>query len=282
MEMLDRRESPFYKTFEYIGRFADQLNSFRNEAYRPRVTRFDELDITLLEPPCGSNICAIRRGDSVLLVDGGFPCFQRETLECLRDAVPGFDGLRRDCVLTHADVDHCGMIGACETVFLNRDCLDNFERERAGRDNFREQIAQHAPYVRISKILSGYEPPETGRMRVIGAPGRAGSAPIEPIGTFHYADLAFDLYEGAGGHIRGEMILVERRIKVAFTGDVYVNVREFTPEQAAFNRLAPYLMTSVDSDPEQAARERAELFGILGSGEWLLFGGHGSFKKITI
>jgi sarcosine oxidase gamma subunit len=78
------------------------------------------------------------------------------------------------------------------------------------------------------------------------------------------------------------MILVERRLKLAFTGDVYVNVREFTPEQAAFNALAPYLMTSVDSDPGRAAKERAELFRVLGPGEWLVFGGHGAAKKITI
>ena len=51
-------------------------------------------------------------------------------------------------------------------------------------------------------------------------------------------------------------------------------------DQAAFNRLAPYLMTSVDSDPALAARERDAVFALLGPGEWTLFGGHGAAMRV--
>ena len=80
----------------------------------------------------------------------------------------------------------------------------------------------------------------------------------------------------------GETVFIERTHRLAFTGDIYVNVKEFTPEQAAFNRLAPYLMTSVDSDPAMAARERRQLMQLLGRGEWLVVGGHGAAQRLNL
>lgn len=74
----------------------------------------------------------------------------------------------------------------------------------------------------------------------------------------------------------GETIWVERRERLALTGDVFVNLKGFTAEQAAFNRLAPYLMTSVDTDPRKAAAERQALKGVLGEGEWIVAGAHGT------
>ena len=61
----------------------------------------------------------------------------------------------------------------------------------------------------------------------------------------------------------GQSGVVER---IALTGDVFVNLKGFTSEQAAFNRLAPYLMTSVDTDPQKAAAERQALKSVLGGG----------------
>ena len=41
-------------------------------------------------------------------------------------------------------------------------------------------------------------------------------------------------------------------------------------------------MTSVDTDPELALREREALWQILGPGDWHVFGGHGPQKEITL
>ena len=80
----------------------------------------------------------------------------------------------------------------------------------------------------------------------------------------------------------GEMVWVERREKIAFTGDIFVNIKGFTPEQAAFNRLAPYLMTSVDTNPGIAKQEREVLRTILGAGTWQIFGGHGAMMEMKL
>ena len=84
------------------------------------------------------------------------------------------------------------------------------------------------------------------------------------------------------GRDPGEIVLVERQRRLVFTGDIYVNIKEFTREQSVYNRYAPYLMTSVDTDPALAAREREALWQILGPGAWNIFGGHGLNKELTI
>ncbi|MDY6313668.1 MAG: hypothetical protein SPL89_00660 [Clostridia bacterium] len=69
---------------------------------------------------------------------------------------------------------------------------------------------------------------------------------------------------------------------VVFSGDVFVNLKDITSRQALYNRYAPILMTSVDTDPKLCGDERCSLFARLGTGAWQIFGGHGGKKLYTI
>ena len=279
MQMLDEKNSSPYKTFEYIGRFAECMAKYKGEHFQTRMSMHKTAQgalVYLFEPPCGSNLCVIRCGERYLFVDSGFPCYHDEQMALLRDVLPGFDARPRDALLTHADVDHCGMMSEFGTVYLSRKCYENFRREHLGKDNFREENPIHRPYVRISKILTGYEPPSLSNLRVIGGKQEKQEQPIEYIGCVDCEELHFEAYEGMGGHVAGETVFIERAHRLVFTGDIFVNLKDFTPEQASFNRLAPYLMTSVDSDPSMAAKERKAVMELLGKGEWLLIGGHGA------
>ena len=283
MELLTRRNSPPYKTFDYIGKFAEQLIEYRADAYRPRISRHPigrGLEAVLIEPPCGSNLCVISGSDGILCVDSGFPCYKEESLSCLRGLFPDFDSVHKILLITHADVDHCGLADCFDDVYMSRKCFDNFSRENSGEDNLRELNAVHAPYVRISKLLAGYRPLPMDNMRVIGGSSSPISGLTEHIGRISFNSLDFEVYEASGGHVRGEVIYIERSLRILFTGDIFVNIQGFTPQQAAFNRLAPYLMTSVDTDPKLAARERKDIFRLLGEGEWQLFGGHGAMMPV--
>ena len=285
MQNLDGGDSSPYKTFEYIGRFADCMQRYRGDAFRPRITvhrTAANLLLYLIEPPCGSNLCVLRCGGEYLFIDSGFACYRAEQLRELRDLLPDFDALPRRALITHADVDHCGMLDDFAEVYMSAKCAENFRRERQGLPNLREENALHHPYVAISKIVSGYRTVEESRCRVIGGEQEPQTEPLRRIGTADIAGLCFEAWEGAGGHVAGETVFIERTHRLAFTGDIYVNIKEFTPEQAAFNRLAPYLMTSVDSDPALAARERKQLMEVLGKGEWLVIGGHGAAQRLTI
>ena len=104
---------------------------------------------------------------------------------------------------------------------------------------------------------------------------------LEQIGTAERFGLTFEVWQGKGGHVPGETIWIERTHRLAFTGDIYVNIKGFSPEQKAYNALAPYLMTSVDTDPVLAKTEREAFFSLLDAGEWLIFGGHGAMYPYT-
>lgn len=284
MELLNERKSPPYKTFDYIGKFADKMAYYRGNSYVPRESQFvfGNIKITLLEPPCGSNICIIDSENGLLAIDSGFACFKEESLKAIKRIIPDFDSRKKDIVITHTDVDHCGMLDCFDRIFLSKKAKSNFEAEYQGLDCLREKNQIHAPYVRISKILSAYKPPQLDKLCVIGGTDQPLDKLIEHIGILENGELTFDVYEGSGGHVLGEIILVERRLHIVFTGDIFINIKELSAEQTSFNRIAPFLMTSVDSIPKVAEKERKELLNILGSGEWLIFGGHGAAKKILV
>ena len=103
-------------------------------------------------------------------------------------------------------------------------------------------------------------------------------APIEQVGFYNVGELNFEVYEGKGGHLSGEIILIDFEHKVAFTGDVFVNLKDLTKKQAEYNQCAPKLMTSVDTDADLCSKERSAFLQRLGVGTWNIFGGHGQKK----
>ena len=180
------------------------------------------------------------------------------------------------------DVDHCGLLDLFPATWLTQKSLDSLLAERTVQGGFRERNPLHAPYARICKLLTHYHSPDPTRLKVLGGSSEPLTELLARIGDFSFGPMAFEVWEGAGGHLPGELILVDRAHRVAFTGDVYVNLKELTREQAAYNRYAPYLMTSVDTDPRLAAREREALMDLLGSGTWTVFGGHGPAKVFQL
>ena len=102
--------------------------------------------------------------------------------------------------------------------------------------------------------------------------------PLTQIGFFDFGELHFEVYEGQGGHLPGEIVLIDYRNHIAFTGDIYINIQGLTQEQAEYNQYAPILMTSVDTNPELCAEERKAIIQRLGVGKWQIYGAHG-FKK---
>ena len=77
-------------------------------------------------------------------------------------------------------------------------------------------------------------------------------------------------------------VIIDYRHHVAFTGDIYVNIHGMTREQSEYNKYAPVLMTSVDTDPGLCASERAAILERLGAGSWKIFGSHGAMKEYNL
>lgn len=281
MQTLDEQGLSPYRTFDSISKFAELLAACKGKNFDPRVSTHkitDNTEITLIEPPCGSNIAIIKSCGEVLFVDTGYACYNNEMLAVIKKIVPDFDTTKKRVYVTHADVDHCGLLYMFDEIIASAKTAACLENEYKGKDGYREQNALHKPYINICKTLTSYKAPDP--QKIIIPWGETGelTEPLTQIGFFDFGDLHFEVYEGKGGHLPGETVLIDYTHHIAFTGDIYINVHGLTAQQAKYNQYAPILMTSVDTDPELCAAERKAVLQRLGVGNWQIFGAHG-FKK---
>ena len=281
MQMLDEKGLSPFKTFESISRFAELLSKCRGAAFSPRVTRYavaEETELILVEPPCGSNTAILRSRGETLFIDSGYALYKDEMLALFRRLLPGFDDMKKRIFVTHADVDHCGLLPLFDEVIATEKTKKCLELEHCGENGYREQNPLHKPYISICKALTLYSPPDPARITALWKSPETQRAPLEQVGFFDCGEMRFEVYEGKGGHLPGETVLIDYAHRVAFTGDIYVNMRGMTREQSEYNKYAPVLMTSVDTDPALCAEERTAVLQRLGAGEWKIFGAHGMMK----
>ena len=281
MQTLDEQGLSPYRTFDSISKFAELLGASKGRAFMPRISTHkltESTEITLIEPPCGSNTIIIKSEDNYLFVDSGYACYQDEMLEVFRKAVPDFDNVKKTILVTHADVDHCGLLSLFDQVIASGKTALCLKNEFLGNDGYREENPLHKPYINICKILTSYKAVNPEKITVPWADYENLSEPLTQIGFFDFGEMHFEVYEGRGGHLPGEIVLIDYAHHIALTGDVYINVHGLTKEQAEYNQYAPILMTSVDTDPKLCAEERKAVMQRLGVGQWQIFGAHG-FKK---
>ncbi len=285
MQKLDELGLSPYRTFDTISRFAEVIAACRGEAFSPRITRHQLTErtfATIIEPPCGSNTMILESGDEVLFIDSGYACYRQEMLQIFRKLVPQWDTMKKTILITHADLDHCGLLDLFDEVLCSRRSAESLLLEYENKKAFREQNQLHEPYIRMCKTLTAYQPVTPDKVRALWGWEGDIQYPLQPVGYFRFADLAFEVYEGQGGHLPGELILLDYQNRVAITGDVYVNIAGMTSEQKQYNRYAPILMTSVDSDAKLCAQERQAVFQRLGAGKWKVFGAHGAMKEYDV
>ena len=281
MQTLDERGLSPFRTFDSIFCFTKLLAACRGTAFQPRITHHtltEQTSITLIEPACGSNTAIVQSGGKALFIDCGYACYQNEMQALFRQLLPDYDTMEKNILITHADVDHCGLLPLFDRIFASSKSAACLENEFYGRDGFREQNPLHKPYIRMCKLLTSYMPPQPERLCVAWDKPADSEALLSKIGEFSFGELQFDVYEGAGGHLPGEIVLIDYAHRLAFTGDVFVNMKDMTRDQQQYNKYAPILMTSVDTDPVLCAAERKAIFSLLGDGHWLVFGAHGAGK----
>ena len=285
MQTLDEQGLSPYRTFDSISKFAELLAKSRGTQFVPRITSHtvtEHTEILLIEPACGSNTAVIRSGGQILCIDSGYACYREEMLQLLESFIPGFRTLPKRLLLTHADVDHCGMMNDFDEIITSCNSARSLTKEASGGNGFREQNPLHRPYVNICKTLTSYATvmPEKLRTPWLDIPNLR--EPLTQTGFFDFGDLHFEVYEGGGGHLPGEIVLIDYSHNIAFTGDVYINTHGLTAEQAAYNQYAPILMTSVDTDPKLCREERTAIMRRLGIGNWKIFGAHGAPKDYSV
>ena len=285
MQMLDEKGLSPFKTFDSISRFAELLSVCRGEAFLPRISRHrvaGDTEIILIEPPCGSNTAIVQSAGETLFVDSGYALYRTEMETLFRSLLPDYDRMKKRIFITHADVDHCGLLPLFDEIIASRKTRDCLLLEHRGEYGYREQNPLHRPYISICKALTFYQPPEPEKIRALWDTQGEQANPLEQMGFFDFGELHFEVYQGKGGHLPGETVLIDYQHHLAFTGDIYVNMHGMTREQAAYNQYAPVLMTSVDTDPALCALEREAVMQRLGAGDWKIFGAHGMMKSYSL
>lgn len=281
MQQLDDKGEPPSKTFEYISRFAHFVAEHGGAAYDCRITcqrLTDRVTATVIEPPCGSNISVLEdeHTRALLVVDGGFKCYEQLTMRLLRTLFPDFDQRKRELLLTHSDTDHTGISNQFDVVWCSRRTADSFVSEHLGRPCPREENPNMLPYYRLSNLIADYAPPQLNRLRMLDQQPANDHEPLSAIGHFSFADMDFTVLQGNGGHLPGETVLLDERHRIAFTGDDYINAQNMIPAQKEFNRLAPYLARSVNQDSAKYRTILKTLRLMLDGGGWLILPGHGA------
>ena len=281
MQTLDEHGMSPYRTFDSISKFAELLGLSMGAQFDPRISTHkisENTEITLIEPPCGSNTMIIRSNGKILFVDTGYACYEEEMLKIFRELLPDFDTMKKTALITHADLDHCGLLPLFDEIIASEKSARSLRSEYEGRGCFREANPLHKPYINICKMLTAYKPVCPDKITVPWKDLESPAAPLTQIGFFDFEELHFEVYEGRGGHLPGEIVLIDYAKNIAITGDIYINIRGLTAQQAEYNQYAPILMTSVDCDPKLCAEERKAIMQRLGVGKWQIFGAHG-FKK---
>ena len=281
MQTLDEQGLSPYRTFDSISKFAEILGASKGKSFSPRISNHkitDDTELILIEPPCGSNTIMIRSLGKLLFVDSGYACYREEMTELFEKLIPEFCEMEKTVLVTHADVDHCGLLSLFDQVIVSEKTAECLRNEFAGKGGFREQNPLHKPYINICKILTSYRPVDPQKLVTPWRNAGELTEPLTQIGFFDFGELHFEVYEGKGGHLPGEIVLIDYAHHLALTGDIYINVRGLTSRQAEYNQYAPILMTSVDTEPELCREERNAVMQRLGVGQWQIFGAHG-FKK---
>ena len=271
--------------FEYIQEFAHKLARYRGAKFNPFITQYDLTQKTrlhVIEPPLGSNTYILEYENQLLLMDSGFALYADEMLQVLHTLFPDFDKREKIMMITHADVDHCGLLSVIKDarILLNLKSAKGFIRQRDNKTDYREKNIDHLGYSRLSRIFSCYEPPEESRFEIFGADAPDQHDEMLLIHTFTFGDLEFEVYEGSGGHLYGEMIYICRNPRIAFTGDVFLNTKGFSDRLKEFLALAPYMMSSVNVDPPRAMqmlKVTRQMLADLGAGT-LVCTGHGAVE----
>ena len=285
MQTLDEQGLSPYRTFDSISKFAELLSKCKGSSFSPRITEHDiseNTKITLIEPTCGSNTVIINSNGKLLFIDSGYACYSEEMAKIFKKIIPDFDNLKKTVLITHADVDHCGLLGMFDEIITSHKSAVCLENEYNGKNGYREQNPLHKPYIDICKILTSYRPVNPEKITVPWENKENLTEPLTQIGFLDFEELHFEVYEGKGGHLPGEIVLIDYSKNIAFTGDIYINLHGLTQQQAEYNQYAPILMTSVDTDPVLCAEERNAVIRRLGVGEWKIFGAHGYKKDYSV
>jgi len=291
MQILQVKGENPAKVFDYIRRFAYFISQHKGSSFNADteiIQITDRVTLYSIQPPCGSNTYIFSTKDELVIIDTGYAIYADELQAILNRQLPGWSRKNKRIYITHADVDHCGLLSMFDGVkiYLNKKSADSLRMQYEGIPDYREINDLNLGYSKLSRIISGYKPANPDRFKIVDTDTPEEHNDLLHIGELSIADLKFDILEGSGGHLYGEMVFLCRSYGIAVTGDILVNIGGFSEERAEFNSLAPYLMRSVNVDSEKATKMREDVIKLIELTEkelktsCIVCGGHGPISEL--
>jgi glyoxylase-like metal-dependent hydrolase (beta-lactamase superfamily II) len=126
-------------------------------------------------------------------------------------------------------------------------------------------------YTTMINLFSRVNPPEVIRLIDSRPCGERAGFPV--LSAIEAGGYRFEVLEGLGGHMHGQIYLFCAELGVLFTADTVINFGHLSPERAAYNTLAVILVTSVNVDSDIARTERHNLIALARETTGLFAGG---------
>ncbi|MDD1712637.1 MAG: MBL fold metallo-hydrolase [Methanoregulaceae archaeon] len=255
-----------------------------------RIPLGDSCHLTCIQPPCGGSIFLIETPGDTVMVDTGYGIYYSDVAALLGCTHPGVMKRLSRIIITHADADHCGSGGFYPVTALmhrgTREIINEANRAYGSRS---ESSILEEVYTTLINLFSRFSPPEEVALFPDEDTGKEDIFPV--ISRITIGPFAFDVLEGRGGHQYGQIYLLCREAGLLFTGDTVINFRHISPDRAAYNAIAVFLVTSVNVDRGIAKTERQALLDIAAgidreriSGRerpCLICGGHGPVSVLS-
>jgi len=158
-------------------------------------------------------------------------------------------------VITHADADHCGAGGHYDIPALMHPGTREIIRvsNRAYGSRSQSSILEEV-YTTLINLFSQFCPPKN--VVLLAPPSESRRNHFSILAKIDVGNHQFEVLEGMGGHLHGQIYLYSRDIGVFFSADTVINFDHLTGERARYNTLAVNLVTSVNVDSERAKEER--------------------------
>jgi glyoxylase-like metal-dependent hydrolase (beta-lactamase superfamily II)/ACT domain-containing protein len=280
--LMERGQDPKV-VFDKILELANFIAYHRDLNFKPRMTQHqitEETTLVVIEPPCGSNTYVLRNGDDLLFIDSGMGIFSDEMVTELREMFPAFFSMNKRMLVTHAVSDHCGLLSVIE----NAEIIVSKRAEKGLFNMARPNVDSDAydySYGRLSRIITDYVPPEKDRIRIIGENVPEEHDDFVLLDKVRIGDVELEVYEGPGVTSKGETVMISREPRLLFTGDIYSNNKDLTPERAEFNQIAPYVTKDGDLEALTDTRSKlGKLMDSVGRKGMIVCGGHGNIKEL--
>ena len=107
-------------------------------------------------------------------------------LEVLRKNLPEFDTMEKTILVTHADVDHCGLLPIFDKIIASTKTANCLKNEYEGKNGYREENPLHKPYINICKILTSYKAVNPDKITALWNDVPNLKEPLTQIGFFDF------------------------------------------------------------------------------------------------